>query len=87
MWIIPQLHAGETARRDVLCLCVRPADNAATRVTVTADGNISETAEAAIRILPPAATATPGPSSCSTADADRATDRGDFRTGRSDPDG
>ena len=53
VWIIPQLSPGEAARRDVLCLCQRPADNAVSRVTVTANENISETAEAAIRILPP----------------------------------
>jgi uncharacterized repeat protein (TIGR01451 family) len=56
VWVIPQLMPSETARRDVLCLCVRPVDNAVTRVTVTADGNISQTADASIRILPPAAT-------------------------------
>jgi uncharacterized repeat protein (TIGR01451 family) len=59
VWIIPRLSPGEAARRDVLCLCQRPADNAASRVTVTTDENISEMAEAAIRILPPAA-ASPG---------------------------
>ncbi len=46
-------------RRGATCCASaqRAADNAVSRVTVTADENISETAEAAIRILPPAATA------------------------------
>jgi uncharacterized repeat protein (TIGR01451 family) len=59
VWMIPQLQPGETARRDVLCLCTREADNATSRVTVTADENISEVAQATLMILP-AATTPPG---------------------------
>ncbi len=60
VWTIAELPAGASARRDVLCFCAGPADRASTRVTVTADGNIAESAEASIRILPPTAAAAPG---------------------------
>jgi uncharacterized repeat protein (TIGR01451 family) len=55
VWIVPQLQPGETIQRDVLCLCTREADSATSRVTVTADENISEVAQASLRILPAAA--------------------------------
>ncbi|MHB8865213.1 MAG: DUF7507 domain-containing protein [Pirellulaceae bacterium] len=54
VWILAQLQPGETAQRDVLCLCTREADSATSRVTVTADENISEVAQATLRILPAA---------------------------------
>ncbi len=55
VWIIPQLAARRDDHSVTCCASARAtADNATTRVTVTADGNISEVAEATIRILPAA---------------------------------
>jgi uncharacterized repeat protein (TIGR01451 family) len=50
VWIVPQLEPGAMVRRDVLCTCQQEADNAVTRVTVTTDEQVTETAEAAVRI-------------------------------------
>ncbi len=43
---------GESVTRVVLCLCVEPAEAATSRVTVTTAEDISEVAQAAVRILP-----------------------------------
>jgi len=61
VWTIASLPAGGTARRDVLCTCTQPTEKAWSRVTVTADGGVTQTAEAAIRILASAAAAPAGP--------------------------
>ncbi len=64
MWIVPQLTPGEVVTREVLCLCRQPAEAATSRVTVTTAESISESAQAAVRILPatgpPANTEPPG---------------------------
>ncbi|MFO7903378.1 MAG: DUF7507 domain-containing protein [Planctomycetota bacterium] len=51
-WTIEQLDPGETVQRDVLCLCREPAEAAVARATVTTAEDLSETAEARVRILP-----------------------------------
>lgn len=51
-WTIEQLAPGETIQRDALCLCRQPAEAAVTRSTVTTAEDLSEQAEATIRILP-----------------------------------
>lgn len=51
VWMVPQLAPGETAQRDVLCLCRQAAAAALSRVTVTAAGNVTDTGEARVRIV------------------------------------
>ncbi len=52
MWIVPQLMPGEAVTRVVLCLCRQSAEAATSRVTVTTAENVSEVAQAVVRILP-----------------------------------
>ncbi len=60
-WRYKSLAPGKTIRLVVNCKCVQEATRACNRVTVTADGGISQAAEACLEILADGAPATPPP--------------------------